>query len=159
MKRLLSLALACALACLLPLLPALAQDAAPADLDPSAFRGIPWTWDSGQVLAAEGGKALGGAVVASGDALALYDLAASRVTYRFDEDGHMASRTFLMRRASREAYVSLFYSLFLRYGLPVSAGDSLARWQGQDMSITLRRGDELEVTYEWLPLRGAEIDK
>lgn len=114
--------------------------------DTDAFRGIPWTAAMEAVAEAEDGSEREEQVVVTGKDLTLYDLRVMRLSYQF-EDGRMTSRAFLMHRSSEEAFTSLFYSLFLRYGFPVIAEEQRAVWQTGALRIDLARGEDLTVTY------------
>lgn len=139
------------LAALLALLPACApaETATEATAPDEALRGIGWDADRDAVHEAEGGQAYARAVVVPGGDLLLYGQAVSTLTYRFDEAGRMTSRQYLMRYTGAGIFSSLVYSLFLRYGMPLSAEDRLAVWQAGALGVTLSGGDETTITYTW----------
>lgn len=139
----------------LPLLPGLAQEDTSSTLldiaaDPDAFRDIPWSHTMQEVADAEGGRLRTSSVVVSGEGIVLYDLAVSRITYRFDPDGALQAREFLLRKSNSAAFTSLYYSLFRRYGFPVLTKAKSAVWYVQGISISLVLGDSLTCTFTYM---------
>lgn len=114
-------------------------------VDEQAFRGVDWEMTLAETAEAEGGKA-GSKTVTVTQEVRLYELDVNKLSYRF-EDGEMTSRVFTMKRNNRDAFSSIFYSLCLRYGIPISASARKAVWQSNRLNITIERGDALTVTY------------
>ncbi len=113
--------------------------------DPDAFRDIGWDMAMADVASAEGVKMRKSDVQVTED-LQLYQLDASKLTYRYAQDV-LISRTFTMKKNHADTFSALFLSLCKRYGVPMQALKRTAMWQYGEMTITMQRGKALTVTY------------
>lgn len=116
------------------------------DMDAGAFRGVPWDLPTDETARLESGRADGQTVVVAGDGISLYKLAVRELTYRFD-GGVMLSRVFRLKSRSKETYESAFYSIVLRYGIPITATAKACMWRDGLLTVRLQRGDSITITY------------
>lgn len=113
-------------------------------IDPYAFRGIPWSMTMEEVAESEGGRAYTKTVRVKN--VVLYDLDVAELAYHF-EDGQMTSRTFTFKRSGQKIFSAVFYSICLRYGLPITAERRTAAWQAGPLNVRLSRGDEMTCAF------------
>lgn len=118
------------------------------EYDPSALRGVSWgaSPEEAQALEPEGTME-GDALVLVGD-MTLYELPVHSLTYRFAE-GALRERIFQMEENTKPALSTLFYSISVRYGVPIFASAERVVWQFDRMTITAARDDVLTVEYAY----------
>lgn len=113
--------------------------------DVSAMREIDWTCTAEQVAEAEGVEAKKNKVIVKD--IELYGFPGT-LTYNFDEEGRMVSRRFKMKSSKSAIYESQVYSIFARYGNPISMKRNEAIWRTEELRVTISRKDGNVVTFE-----------
>lgn len=85
-------------------------------------------------------------VVVQDEDMSLYNLKADKLTYHYDE-GKPKSTSFTLAEQDIGTYTNLFYSLTLRYGIPIRSDEAVSVWQNGSLSIVMDRSTELVVGF------------
>ena len=120
--------------------------------DDYALRSVSWDMNADEVAAKENGTVDKDGNVVLKEDLKLYKLPALRLTYLYDGDGQMRSRSFRLEK-KQLYYNSVYVSLLMRYGSPYYSNhkDHLAVWMLDDARIELCMTNYVFVIFGRLP--------